>query len=83
MGLPWYTSVSDNLVSDQTLGSILGDGVLSEMLGNLQDGLGLKVLDLQSIENLSDSFIKLIINDSTNDGDNFSLGKSNGSISIS
>merc|ERR1719423_488704 len=77
-------SVIDDLASDQTLGTVHGDGsdgVLSQMLGDLQDELGLTVLDLEGIENLWESFIELDVNDGTNDGDNFSLGKNLGNIS--
>merc|ERR1719378_670725 len=51
----WVTSVVDNLSTDKTLGTVHGngsDGVLSQVLGDLQDELGGSILNLQGIENL-------------------------------
>ena len=74
-------SVVDNLASNQTLCTIHGngsDGVLSQVLGNLQDELGLTVLNLQGVEDLWESIFKLDVNNGSNNGDNLALGKSSG-----
>merc|ERR1711862_884603 len=73
--------VVDNLASNQTLCTIHGngsDGVLSQVLGNLQDELGLTVLNLQGVEDLWESIFKLDVNNGSDDGDNLALGKSSG-----
>merc|ERR1712198_602416 len=75
----WVTSVVDNLSTDETLGTVHGnssDGVLSQVLGDLQDELGGSVFNLQGVKNLWESILKLNVNDGTNNGDNLALWKS-------
>merc|ERR1719318_2111541 len=65
-------------LADKTLGTVHGDGpdgVLPQVLGNLQDELGGPVLDNKSVEDLRKSIFKLDVNDGTNDRDNLSLGE--------
>merc|ERR1719449_195556 len=74
-------SVIDNVSSDETLSTVHGngpDGVLSQMLGDLQDELGGPVLDLEGVEDLGKSIIELNIDNGTNDRDNLSLGEGSG-----
>merc|ERR1719410_148788 len=71
-------SVIDNVSSDETLSTVHGngpDGVLSQVLGDLQDELGGPVLDLEGVKDLWKSIIKLNVDNGTNNGDNLSLGK--------
>merc|ERR1711910_247385 len=70
------TLVLNNITPDKTLGTVHGngpDGVLSQMLGNLKDELGLPADDGEGIEDLWEAFIELDVHDGTNDGDNLSL----------
>merc|ERR1719284_2343293 len=72
-------SVVDHLASDQTLGTVHSDGsdgVLSQVLSDLQDELGRPVLHLQSVEDLGESILELHVNDSTDDRHHLTLGKS-------
>ena len=51
-------SVVNNLTTDETLGTVHGngsDGVLYQVLGNLQDELGGSALNLQGVKNLWES----------------------------
>merc|ERR1739844_611711 len=76
------TSVVDNLATDETLGTVHGDGsdgVLSQVLGNLQDELGCPVLDLESVEDLREAIFELDVNNGSDDGDNLPLGQSSSS----
>merc|ERR1711988_1808254 len=71
--------VVDNLATDETLGTVHGDGsdgVLSQVLGDLQDELGGSVLNLQGVKNLWESIFKLNVDNGTNNGDNLALWKS-------
>merc|ERR1739844_670593 len=64
------SSVVDNLATDETLGTVHGngsDGVLSQVLGNLQDKLGCPVLDLQSVEDLGETIFELDVNNGSDD----------------
>merc|ERR1739844_291380 len=73
------SGVIDNLVTDETLGTVHGngsDGVLSKVLGDLQDELGGPVLNLESVEDLRESIFKLDVNHGTDDRDNLALGES-------
>merc|ERR1719427_2562961 len=75
-------SVVDNIATDKTFSTVHSngsDGVLSQVLGNLQDKLGGPVLDHQGIENLRKAIFELHINNSTNDRDNLALGEGRGS----
>merc|ERR1712141_970685 len=76
------SSVVDNLATDETLGTVHGngsDGVLSQVLGNLQDELGCPVLDLESVEDLREAIFELDVNNGSDDGDNLPLGQSGSS----
>merc|ERR1711892_106561 len=74
----WVASVIDNITADKTFGTVHGngpDGVLSQVLGDLQDKLGDPVLNNEGVEDLRKSIFKLDVNNGTNDGDNLSLGE--------
>ena len=61
---------------DKTLGTVHGngpDGVLSQVLGNLKDELGLPADDGESVEDLWEAIVELDVHDGTNDGDNLAL----------
>lgn len=66
------TSVGDRLASDQTVSTVHSngsDGVLTQMLGNLQDQVLVAVLQLQSVENgWQVTILEVDVNDGTNDG---------------
>ena len=73
--------VVDNISSDETLGTVHSnspDGVLSQVLGDLQDELGGPVLDLKGVKNLWKSILELNVHNGTNNGDNLSLGEGGG-----
>ena len=73
--------VVDNLATDETLGTVHGngsDGVLSEVLGNLQNELGASVLHLKGVKNLGEAIFKLDIHHGTDNGDNLALGEGSG-----
>merc|ERR1719449_410474 len=70
--------VVDNISSNETLGTVHSngpDGILSKVLGDLQDELGGPVLDLEGVKNLWKSILELNVDNGTNNGDNLSLGK--------
>ena len=74
-------SIVDNLSTDETLGTVHGngsDGVLSEVLGNLQNELGASVLHLKGVKNLREAIFKLDIHHGTDNGDNLALGEGSG-----
>merc|ERR1739848_913929 len=74
----WVPSVVDNVSSDQTLGTVHGDGadgVLSQVLGNLENELRLSVLHLQSIEDLRQAILELDVHHGADDGDLLTLGQ--------
>ena len=75
------SGVVDHLSTNETLGTVHGDGtdgVLSQVLGHLQDQLGLAVLDNEGVEDFGQALVKLDVNDSTDDGDDLALGKGGG-----
>ena len=75
------SGVVDHLSTNETLGTVHGDGtdgVLSQVLGNLQDQLGLAVLDNEGVEDFGQALVELDVNDSTDDGDDLALGKGGG-----
>ena len=72
------TGVNDGLAANETLGTVHGngaDGVLTEMLGNLEDEAGIVVLDLKGVEDGGQAAVlKLDIDDGTNDRHNAARG---------
>merc|ERR1740123_2985867 len=68
--------ILNNITPDKTLGTVHGngpDGVLSEVLGDLQDELGLPADDGEGVEDLREPIVELDVHDGTNDGDNLAL----------
>jgi len=64
------SGIVDNIAADQTLSTVHGDspdGVLSQVLGDLQDKLGGSVLDNESVEDLRKTIFELNVNDGTDD----------------
>merc|ERR1719361_3381732 len=75
-GMEMGTLVLNNITPDKTLGTVHGngpDGVLSQVLGNLKDELGLPADDGESVEDFWEAIIELDVHDGTNDGDNLAL----------
>lgn len=69
--------IMDSLATNETLGTIHSngtDGVLSQMLGNLQHQPGRTVLYLQGIEDGGKVGVKLHVNDGTNDSYDAAIG---------
>merc|ERR1712024_147851 len=67
------SGVIDNLATDETLGTVHGngsDGVLSQVLSNLQDELGGPVLHLESVEDFGQTIFKLDVTNGSDDRDN-------------
>merc|ERR1719458_1586186 len=68
--------ILNNITPDKTLGTVHGngpDGVLSEVLGHLEDELGLPADDGEGVEDLWEAIVELDVHDGTNDRDNLAL----------
>jgi len=78
------TGILDSLATDQTLGTVHGngtDGVLSQVLGDLEDQAAVQALDLKSVENGGElALVELNVDDGTNDGANLTSGLGIGGI---
>jgi hypothetical protein len=78
------TSVLNGLATDQTLSSVHGngtDGVLSQVLGDLENQTTVQVLDLKSVQDGGElALVELDIDDGTNDGANLTRGLGIGGI---
>merc|ERR1711884_334056 len=70
------TLILDNVASDETLSTVHGnrpDGVLSKVLGDLQDELGLPADDSEGVEDLREAIVELDVHNGTDDGHNLAL----------
>merc|ERR1719341_2092753 len=68
--------ILNNITPDKTLGTVHGngpDGVLSKVLGHLEDKLGLPADDGEGVEDLWEAIVELDVHDGTNDRDNLAL----------
>merc|ERR1711936_560336 len=68
--------ILNNITPDKTLGTVHSngpDGVLSKVLGHLEDELGLPADDGEGIEDLWEAIIELDVHDGTNDRDDLAL----------
>ena len=64
------------VIPDKTLGTVHGngpDGVLSKVLGDLQDELGLPADDSEGVEDLREAIVELDVHNGTDDGHNLAL----------
>lgn len=64
------------LSPDETLGTVHGDGpdgVLSQVLGHLQDEAGFPAGHVQGVQDLGESILELDVDDGTDDGQNLAL----------
>merc|ERR1719325_280368 len=62
------TLILDNIASDETLSTVHGngpDGVLSKVLGDLQDELGLPADDSEGVEDLREAIVELDVHNGT------------------
>ena len=74
--LDWRSGVDDWLSADETLRSVHGDGpdgVLSQVLGHLQDEPGLAALHVEGVEDLGEALVELHVNDGADDGQDLAL----------
>merc|ERR1712061_370362 len=83
------TLILDNIASDETLSTVHGngpDGVLSKVLGDLQDELGLPADDSEGVEDLREAIVELDVHNGTNDGHNLALlsfdGRAHGELAL-
>lgn len=78
-------SVLDGLATHQTLGTVHGDGadgVLSQVLGDLQHQAGSASVDLQGVQDRGQVLVELDVDDGTDDSDHTAVGHStSGSLS--
>ena len=83
------TLILDNIASDETLSTVHGngpDGVLSKVLGDLQDELGLPADDSEGVEDLREAIVELDVHNGTDDGHNLALlsfdGRAHGELAL-
>merc|ERR1712055_1098109 len=70
------TLILNNITPDKTLGTVHGngpDGVLSKVLGHLEDELGLPADDSEGVEDLREAIVELDVHNGTDDRDNLAL----------
>merc|ERR1719474_1855641 len=83
------TLILDNVASDETLGTVHGngpDGVLSKVLGDLKNELGLPADDSEGVEDLREAIVELDVHNGTDDGHNLALlsfdGRAHGELAL-
>merc|ERR1719350_2453074 len=83
------TLILDNIASDETLSTVHGngpDGVLSKVLGDLQDELGLPADDSEGVEDLREAIVELDVHNGTDDRHNLALlsfdGRAHGELAL-